>query len=46
MPTTRLHPRPVQTPAERRLSLHRPMVVGAALALWVAIIIGFRLLTI
>jgi hypothetical protein len=30
----------------RRLSLHRPMALGAAVALWAAIIIGFRLLTI
>ncbi len=46
MPTTRFHPQPGPTPVERRLSLHRPMVVGAALVLWAAIIIGFRLLAI
>ncbi|WP_168073121.1 hypothetical protein [Caulobacter sp. SSI4214] len=46
MPTTRFHPRYGSTPVTRRFSLHRPIALGAAVALWAAIIIAFRLLTI
>lgn len=35
---------PAQTPGIRRINLNRPLAVGAALALWAAILIGLRLL--
>lgn len=30
----------------RRINLNRPLAVGAAFALWAAILVGFKLLTI
>ncbi len=34
------------TPSVRRLSFNRPLAIGAALALWAAILVVLRLLTI
>ncbi|ADG11270.1 hypothetical protein [Caulobacter segnis] len=36
---------PVPTPSIRRISFDRPLAVGAAMAMWVLILIGLRLLT-
>jgi len=43
---TRIHLAPSGAPAPniRRINLNRPLAVGAALVLWVAILIGLRLL--
>lgn len=36
---------PAPAPNIRRLNLSRPLAVGAALAMWVVILVGLRLLT-
>ncbi len=40
------HGHPARVSGARRLNLNRPMAVGAAFALWAAILVGFKLLTI
>ncbi|MDR6627052.1 hypothetical protein [Caulobacter segnis] len=36
---------PAPAPSLRRLNLSRPLAIGAAMAMWAAILIGLRLLT-
>lgn len=37
---------PAKAPSARRLNFNRPLAIGASLALWAAILVGFKLLTI
>lgn len=40
------HGHPARASTARRINLDRPLAVGAAFALWAAILVGVRLLTI
>lgn len=47
---TRIHLAPngpsAPAPGIRRINFNRPLAIGAALVLWAAILVGFKLLTV